>query len=626
MTLSSPSRLQPGQRVSATVRLRPIVAKLNEVGFDAEQHALVRGVVGRASIKASQSYYVVSDARTRNQWIETIDKATSNIEHAAVIKALLFGLREDISSPTWQQLQQSGLSHLVAISGLHIGIAFSIGWILGLTLMLVFPRLSWLPVLLGLGLAALYAWLAGFLIPTQRARLMCVLLCIVQLRGGHLPFPLKWLIVLSLLLFVAPFSVVSASLWMSMYAVACVMLCVALCPRDWHWAVKALLTQLVIVVAMAPLVGWLFYGVSAAALGNNLLMVPWFSWVVIPCLFVAMCMTLLFGGADVLWGVTDALLAPLDWALQNSAWGWWSVSHQQLYVLLVVMIALAMCLLFSRLAILFAVLIAMSLSDSWRTKPSWVLDMLDVGHGLAVIVRQDSRALIYDTGAGWDTGSIAEQILTPYLIKHGIDQVDWLIASHMDNDHAGGWDDLNRRWQPSNTVTSQQGVGNRACVAGAMWRWGALSLKVVWPPKLVTRAFNPHSCVIRVYDPQLDLAVLLTGDIETIAEWLLMRSPEGLEADIMTVPHHGSRTSSLPLFIQRIKPTLALASTEKEGRWRLPHPEVVDRYRQSGAQWLDSGSQGQITVNFYSDGYHYTTLRGRKGATWYRQMLRKGVE
>ncbi|MEL7291677.1 MAG: DNA internalization-related competence protein ComEC/Rec2 [Pseudomonadota bacterium] len=624
--LSAPLKLQPGEIISAAVRLRPIVAKLNEVGFDGEQYALSARVVGRASIKPTDSYYLLSTSSIRNQWIETIAHATSDIQNKAVIRALLFGLRDEISSETWLQLQQSGLSHLVAISGLHIGIAFSVGWMLGLNLMLFTPRLSWAPVVLGLALAAVYAWLAGFLIPTQRALLMCALLCVVQLRGGHLSYPFKWLLVLSLLLLVDPFSVVSTSLWMSMYAVACVMICVSLSPSYWHWAIKAVFAQLVIVVAMAPLVCWLFQGVSVAAFVNNLLLVPWFSWIVIPCLFAATLMTLLFGNVELWWRLMDALLTPLDWALQNASWGWWTLSHQQLSMLVLAMTLVVMLLLFSRLAIVFTFFLALSLLFSSRTKPSWVMEMLDVGHGLAVVIRQDSRALVYDTGAAWGSGSIAEQIITPYLIKHGIEQVDWLIASHMDNDHAGGWDYLNRRWQPSNTMSSQHGVGKRSCIAGAQWGWGKLHIEVLWPTKLATRAFNPHSCVIRIYDPRLDLSVLLTGDIETIAEWLLIRQGGAFQAEIMTVPHHGSRTSSLTPFIEAVEPALALASTEKNGRWRLPHPLVVARYQQLGAEWLDSGSEGQVTVKFYSNHYSYTTLRQRKGNTWYRQMLRKGVE
>ncbi|UPQ88907.1 DNA internalization-related competence protein ComEC/Rec2 [Vibrio sinaloensis] len=624
--MSAPLKLQPGEIVSAAVHLRPIVAKLNEVGFDGEQYALSTRVVGRASIKPKDSYYLLSTSGIRNQWIQTIAQATGDSQHTAEIRALLFGLRDEISSDTWLQLQQSGLSHLVAISGLHIGIAFSVGWALGLTLITFSPRLSWAPLVFGLALATVYAWLAGFLIPTQRALLMCVMLCAMQLRGGHLPYPFKWLLVLSLLLLIDPFSVISSSLWMSMYAVACVMVCVVLIPRHWHWVTKAVCAQLVIVVAMAPLVSWLFQGMSLAAFLNNLLLVPWFSWIVIPYLFFATLMTLLLGNVGEWWPLMDALLTPLDWALKNASWGWWTMSHHQFAMLVLAITLVVMLLLFSRLAIMLALFLALSLLFSSRTKPNWVMDMLDVGHGLAVVIRQDSRALVYDTGAAWGSGSIAEQIITPYLIKHGIEHVDWLIASHMDNDHAGGWDYLNRRWQPRNTMSSQHGVGKRRCIAGEQWAWGHLTLEVLWPTKLATRAFNPHSCVIRIHDPQLDLSVLLTGDIETIAEWLLIRKGGALHAEIMTVPHHGSRTSSLAPFIERIQPALALASTEKNGRWRLPHPLVVARYQQLGAEWLDSGSEGQVTVKFYSDRYNYSTLRQRKGGSWYRQMLRKGVE
>jgi competence protein ComEC len=119
---------------------------------------------------------------------------------------------------------------------------------------------------------------------------------------------------------------------------------------------------------------------------------------------------------------------------------------------------------------------------------------------------------------------------------------------------------------------------------------------------------------------------LLTGDIETIAEWILIRDKDKLDSDVVIVPHHGSKTSSITKFVEQVSPSLAIASTAKGGRWNLPNSEVVERYRNQGAEWVDTGSSGQITVKFYSDSLSLMRLRDIKGGSWYRHMLRKGVE
>lgn len=624
--LSAPIALVPQQIISADVTLRPIVGVVNEVGFDSEQYALATGLVGQASINTKRSFYVVSGTNRRAQLIDSVKRASADTEHQAFIQALLFGLRSDISSQTWQQLKQSGLSHLVAISGLHIGIAFSLGWLMGLVLFALFPRWVWLPMATGLALATTYAWLAGFSIPTQRALLMCIVLCCVQLRGGNLSYSFKWLLVLVALLFIAPFSVVSASLWMSMYAVACVFVFIALCPKGWHWLAKLLLAQMVIVIAMAPLVSWLYQGVSVAAVVYNLVFVPWFSWVVIPWLFVATTASLLCDSLSWLWIGLDWLFVPLDWALEHSNWGWWELSHHELYWLsgAVLLVALMPFLAIKAVAIVLCILLI--LSQPWRAKPLWVLEMMDIGHGLAVVIRQEQRVLLYDTGAAWNDSSIAEQVLTPYLVKYGVKEVDWLAISHFDNDHAGGFGHLSQRWSPNDIMTSQVNTGNITCVQGKSWQWGRLSINALWPPARVARAFNPHSCVLKIAESQSGFSLLLTGDVEAIAEWLLIRGEASLDAEIMTVPHHGSRTSSLPDFIKAVNPQIALVSTAKDGRWDLPNKQVVERYQQQGARLLDTGSHGQITVKFYSDHYTLTTMRAVKGNTWYRQMLRNRVE
>lgn len=120
--------------------------------------------------------------------------------------------------------------------------------------------------------------------------------------------------------------------------------------------------------------------------------------------------------------------------------------------------------------------------------------------------------------------------------------------------------------------------------------------------------------------------MLFTGDIEAISEWILLREPEKLRSDVMLVPHHGSKTSSNPMFINVVEPSLAIASTAKLNQWGMPAPEVVQAYTDSGVSWLDTGSVGQITILLDGNNWRFESKRRETIEPWYRQMLRNRVE
>jgi competence protein ComEC len=168
--------------------------------------------------------------------------------------------------------------------------------------------------------------------------------------------------------------------------------------------------------------------------------------------------------------------------------------------------------------------------------------------------------------------------------------------------------------------------GYELCVKGMSWDWQGLTFKTLWPPRGVKRAYNPHSCVIRIENESRTFSLLLTGDIDAVVEWMLIREPELLPSEILIVPHHGSNTSSTSYFLQAISPKLAIASIAKGGRWKLPSDRVLERYQTEHIEWLDTGQSGQITILVERDVWQISTIRQREGSRWYRQMLRNGVE
>ncbi|RTZ16928.1 DNA internalization-related competence protein ComEC/Rec2 [Vibrio aquaticus] len=623
--LTSPVPMQLGDKFNGKVQVKPIVGLFNDVGFDAETYALSQSIVGSARV-INESFFVISSRSLRGAALVKFNQHSLDLTHRDLALALLFGIRDEISQQTWSKLQYSGLSHLIAISGLHIGIAFGLGWGFGKLLLRFHWCFTIVPIGFGLLVALTYAWLAGFSIPTQRAVLMCVLLCVVQSLPGRVSYPYKWWLVLASLLFIDPFSSVSTSLWLSMYAVGVVFLFLSFQRGASSLWRKAFMMQLVLVLLMMPISAFLFHGVALGAVFYNLIFVPWFSFVVVPLILVSFVWSYTGYGGAVLWELVDLSLSPVVYLIEFAQWGWIDVSRQMVVVGSLLLVLTFSSLVLNRVGVMLVGVVSSIYLVDWKKAPHWELVVFDVGHGLAVAAKQQDRMLLYDTGAAWSTSSIAEQIISPYMIKSGVDSLDFLLLSHLDNDHSGGWQTLVEKWRPKTVMSSQKEIGGQACVMGQKIKLGEIHLEVLWPPKRVTRAYNPHSCVVLITDETSPFRVLLTGDIETIAEWHLVRQPEKIHADVLLVPHHGSKTSSIARFVEVVQPDYAIASTAKGGRWNLPNQEVVERYQNEGANWRDTGTSGQVVVKFYSDGIDVGGLRDSKGHHWYRQMLRKGVE
>ncbi|MGD8111111.1 DNA internalization-related competence protein ComEC/Rec2 [Vibrio sp. TRT 17S01] len=625
--LVSPIPLSLGEQISASIKIKHIYGRMNEVGFDNETFSLSRSVVAQGNVKRQDSLIVEQQLHWRQWLYSKVEREIAHLPSEGVIKALTFAERSDISRSVWEAFKASGLSHLIAISGLHIGIAFGLGWLIGFQLIRFHSVFTPLPVLSGLLFAFAYAWLAGFSIPTVRALLMCAMYVIMAQLNWRIPFTLKWLLCLAILLLFDPFSSVAASFWLSMLAVGVIFYFLMQTSTTENRCWQFIKAQCFLTVLMAPILVVFFQGVSVSGALFNLIFVPWFSFLVVPIAFLGLSWTLLsLPGVWLVWELLDGLLKPMLFAIEFADLSWWSISGEQRWLVIAFALYLMMFPLLSRYARLLIAIGIVLLNFKQDKNYLWQMDVVDVGHGLAIVIEQDEQAVIYDTGASWELGSMAENVIAPILTTRGITQLEGMILSHGDNDHSGGAPYLIKHWQPTWVRSSQNGAGQEPCSQGINWTWGELTFVAIWPPKQVSRPYNPHSCVVRVTHQRSSQSVLLTGDIDQIAEWLLLRQPEVLPSDIVIVPHHGSKTSSTPRFVELVDADLAIASLAKGGRWKLPHSDVVRRYQDNGTQWMDTGESGQVSVYFYENKWRVEGIRQRRGQTWYRQMLRNQVE
>ncbi|HAS62479.1 MAG TPA: DNA internalization-related competence protein ComEC/Rec2 [Vibrio sp.] len=627
--LTAPYPLELGNQVTAQVKLKPIIGSLNAVGFDKEKFAISQRVVGQVTVKRDSSFIIQSHLSWRQELFSRMLGLTQGLEHRGLIIALSSGERSYIEKEQWARLQQSGLSHLVAISGLHIGIAFGFGWLLGFQLFRLGVKIVWMPIAIAILCACAYAWLSGFSLPTQRALILLLIFVSFQLMRINSSYRFKWLLMLASLLLYDPFAVYSNSFWLSVYAVAILFFILSLSLGQGSKLKQSLLLQLGLVVLMSPIVALLFYGIGLGTLIYNVLFVPWFSVCVIPLLLATTALVpMLPQLATSLYFLADLSLLPVTSSTHLSQFAWVPLPVGLASLLLFLAVwCLMRPIIESRVFVVTLLFVVLTFTMR-RDDFDWRLEVFDVGHGLAVVVEKNGKAIVYDTGASWEQGSYAKNVITPYLHSRGL-TLDTIIISHFDNDHAGGLKDLLQNWPSATVVSSQARLNNNEsfipCIKGERWQWQQLTFEIIWPPNIVSRAYNPHSCVIRIIDRDKQ-SVLLTGDVEAIAEWILVRDAEQLKADVVLVPHHGSKSSSLPRFVKAVDAKVAIASTAYQGRWILPNPTVKQRYIDHGAQWLETGQEGQTSLLFQQQNFRIATIRRGKGLAWYRQMLRKRVE
>lgn len=606
-----------GERWQLSLKLRQPRNFGNPGGFDYVGWLRAQGVGATAYVVRNQAEKLADSPtysllRLRAQVNEKIQQMLKNSELSGVVAALAVGERAGITTAQWRVVRRTGTAHLLAISGLHIGLLA--GWVL-LLVSVVWRRIPMLVnrvpatvagVIAGLVAAAAYAAMAGFAVPTQRALAMVAVIAVAIVAARQLRSLNALAGALVVVLLIDPFAPQSFGFWLSFAAVASIGFVLLGRIRRASWWRSWLLVQGSLLLLLLPLMGVLFGGFAPLAPLVNLLAVPVFSFVIVPLVLLGSVLPvmgepLLLAANFVLEYVWQGLAWVADWhsaLLPLALAPWWATVLAVLGVL---------WLLAPRgwpLRGLGAMLLLPVLT--WRPPAlatgEFEVAVLDVGQGFAAVVRTREHVLVFDTGpafrSGTDTGAL---VVNPFLQRLGVQQVDKLVISHGDNDHAGGAQAVLAEmqvqaglgWQPQ-VVT----IPWRACQRGDTWMWDGVRFDVLHPGKRVFARDNNQSCVIRVSSKSG--AMLLTGDIEQLAERdILAQVPAPqLRAELLFAPHHGSKSSSSFAFVQAVQPRWVIAATGFENRFGFPHVAVQQRYAQFGADLLTTAEQGAIQARF----------------------------
>ncbi|MFU8896354.1 MAG: DNA internalization-related competence protein ComEC/Rec2 [Gammaproteobacteria bacterium] len=606
---------RPGERWRFQAKLQRPRGVLNS-GSGSREAWLLRqriGATGYASGPAGGERLAVAADRLldlRGRGAAQIQAAVEHPQAAAVLIAISLGFRGGLDTATREALAATGTGHLLAISGLHVGLAAAAGGLLGGALGRRFgmrwrPARDW-AALGALAAAGGYCLLAGMPVSARRAVLMTAagLAALVIRRGASLAAAFGG--ALALVLVADPLAVLDPGLWLSFGAVATILAVVAgrLAPAG-GLAIMLRIQAALAVGLLVCTVAW-FGRVSLVAPLANLAAVPWFSILVVPPALAGVVVSWVspwLGGWLLMFAAKATELALL--AIQMVA-GWPMAARNMAapgtFALACAGAGAAWCLLPrpapGRLLapLLFAPLLLTGPPP--LATGAFELRVFDIGHGLAVLVRTEQHVLLYDAGPAWPGGDAAAWTVLPAMRALGLRRLDALVISHGHADHMGGARSVlaafpgTPRW---NGFGAEQERGH-PCRAGQSWAWDGVRFSILHPPEGFVGGANEGSCVLLIEGP--GGRVLLTGDIETRGERALLTARGRLPVDLVVAPHHGSRTSSAPPLVAATQPAWVVFSTNWRNRWGFPAEAVVARWRRAGALPLSTERHGEIVVRF----------------------------
>lgn len=635
--------LQPGERWEMRVRLRAPRGLRNPGGFDAERHAFARRIAAVGSVREARPPQRLSDGGGIDAWRQAMSARISAAvasESSRYVRALALGDVNGLSEHDWNALRAIGLTHLIAISGFHVGVvagffalwARLLWWCLpGLGRMLPRPLAAGLAALAG---AAAYTALVGFELPTVRTSLMIAVVVLARCsRRHHRAVDALALAAIAMVLF-DPLAVLAPGFWLSFVGVAWLLWCLPgpqVQARGWARRLRAHVRDLVQAQGVAslgllPLTVLFFSQASLAGPLANLVAVPWWSLVVVPLSLLGTFVEALWaGGGGWLWRLAawcfDLSWPGFLWLAESPFALWWPARAPWAAFWLAMAGALWLLLPRGLPGRGLAVLLLLPLLWPRIDRPEQgELDvvMLDVGQGSALLLRTARYALLYDMGPampeGWDAG---ERAVLPALRALGVRRLDMAVASHDDNDHAGGWQAVRAVFPATPLLAPPESrlPADGECLAGEGWDWDGVRFEFLHPTPHFPYFGNESSCVLRVMGAHG--SVLLVGDIGEVIERRLLRlDPRALRNDVVLVGHHGSHHSSSADFVAATGAGHALVSRGYGNRFGHPHPDVAARWRQAGARLWDNTETGALRLRLGEGGIVADSEREQRARLW----------
>lgn len=639
--------LHAGERWRLTVRLKRPHGNVNPHGFDYERWLLEQGIRATGYVRPAPDNQrldafvpslMYGVERLREEVRERFRRALPEGAYTGVLVALAVGDQRSIPPELWRVFARTGISHLVAISGMHVTMiaalfaaAVSGLWRRSPALALRWPAQQ-AGVVAGFLIALLYCLLAGWGVPAQRTLYMlgCVAFALV-LRRETAPGRVLAL-ALAVVLVLDPWAVMAAGFWLSFGAVALLFLVSSGRLMPDGRLRGALRAQWAVTLGLVPALLVLFQQFSLVSPLANAVAIPLVSFVVTP-LAIGFAILPLQMLADLAHGAFALTMLAIHW-LAELPWASWQQAAPPAWLAVLATLGCLWALLPRGTParwVGLAMLLPLLLWVPARPEPGEArVTVLDVGQGLAVHVQTAAHDLIYDTGPAFSAdANSGERILLPYLRAGGVRHLDSLVVTHQDNDHSGGAEalltgipvaEVRSSLSENHPARLIAGARHQPCVAGQAWEWDGVRFTMLHPARAADDSpgskTNDVACVLRV--DAAGLGVLLTSDIEAVSEAALLKGQAGLLAsDVLVVPHHGSRSSSTAAFIEATRPRWVIFPVGYLNRFRHPNSQVWARWAASGAEMWRTDTAGAVSVHLAAGGPRIEAAREVAPRYWH---------
>jgi competence protein ComEC len=615
--------LHVGESWHFLAKLKRPHSLMNPGGVDTERNYFLKRIIALGIVVPGKENFILHAKRKylleqiREFIFFKITGLCSSSDFVGILLALTLGMTHLITPQQWEIFRQTGTNHLVAISGLHIGLVAALTakmtgfiWNRVPNGPLIIPT-SYLSAWCSVLMALVYCLLAGLSPSTLRALLMILFLTTGHLLKRQVTTLQSLLFSLGMIMLFQPLAVLSTGFWLSFLAVFLIIFCLhgRYAPSGlwWQWG----RAQWVIGIGMLPTLLWLFQQATLLSFPANFLAIPWFSFLVVPCCLLSAIAVLLLGNYSVYLLHSAIWLIKIIWyyleklVASGSSFIWHQAfinAKGMIFAYIATLTSLTPQGLISRVLPIFLLLPTL---NGVKLSADMQIVVLDVGQGLAIFIRTRNHNLLFDTGAKInEVQNMGKLVIIPYLIQLGIKHLDVLTISHGDNDHIGGSYSILKELQVSQIIT---GVPERfknyhpiMCRENLSWSWDGVNFKFLSPPRDSLFVGNNASCVLKVSIGSQ--SVLLTADIEKPAEEeLIKRHKTDLPATILIAPHHGSKTSSSNNFIKAVKPKYVIFSCGYLNTYHHPHLQTINRYSQQQCTLLSTVTSGAITMTLSKD-------------------------
>lgn len=609
--------LQAGQVIEGTVWLKRQRSMMNLGGRDEEKYWFLERIKAKGRIlTVSEIKEPISLLYIRNTLARKLTQLFPDETYLSVITALTLGLRSGLDAESKQVFQLTGTSHLLAISGLHLGLVASLCFFLVRRIVCIFPNILLrcpAPIIAAtftLIFSFIYALLAGFGLPTQRAFIMICVFMIAVIFKRHVLSWHAYLLALWLVLLHDPLCVLQAGFWLSFLAVAALIMSqrqikASTFKQKWAgwWQ-----PQWRIFIALFPLTIMFFHQVSLVAPIANFVAIPVVSAIIVPlsllgilllypfewlCKVLIHCALICFSAV---WFFLD-FLSRIPFAAI-------SIGTESIIAVIFAIIGCGVWLLPKGIpgrGLALVLGLPLFLYHPILPKQQARISILDVGQGLCALIETRNYVMLFDTGPKYSEFSDAgNRVIIPFLEAKNIKKLDKIVLSHHDLDHRGGLHRLNhfnisdlRSSEPH--LLAQLGYSTQSltlCQSAQTWEWDGVHFEILHPSGDEKKR-NDRSCVLKV--TANNQSILLPGDITSSVEKKLIQTvKEKLKSDILIVPHHGSMTSSSSEFIQAVAPRYSVFAVGFNNSFGFPKQAILERYKAYGSENLLTYNTGTI--------------------------------